>query len=232
MGSILDHVSFLLNIITAAIIAFQWESTGICQNLLEMVGMCQNLWIPIISSRFQWIPMEAIPGGSRIPTDSSGFHRILLEFPWNWNPKWLRFKPNGFRWNSMEFRWECRNLPELMGECKDLISTNHKWMGFSHPLPKLHRRLVYSPWIPLLHKSLRGLVFQSGSCALLIPCPAFVSIQSLNQESAMNFLNFVMLKPSSILSSVVQPMIQKNAGQLCFTHTSFFHITTPSPCMW
>ena len=64
--------------------------------------------------------MEAILGGSRILTDSSGFHRILLEFPWNWNPKWLRFKPNGFHWNSMEFQWECWNPPELMGECKDL----------------------------------------------------------------------------------------------------------------
>ena len=62
-----------------------------------------QMGIPMDSDTFQWIPMETIPGGSWIPTDSTGFCRILLEIPWNGKPKWLRLQPNGFCWNSMEF---------------------------------------------------------------------------------------------------------------------------------
>jgi len=82
MGSILDHVSFLLNIITAAIIASQWESTGIRRNLLEMVGMCQNLWIPIISSGFQWIPSDSVGISMELEPKMAEVQAkwILLEF--------------------------------------------------------------------------------------------------------------------------------------------------------
>jgi len=83
VGSILDHVSFLLNIVTAAIIAFQWESTGICWNLLESAGNGWNVSesldsnhfqrIPVDSNGFQWKPFWEAPGFQLIPVDSIGF---------------------------------------------------------------------------------------------------------------------------------------------------------------
>ena len=81
--------------------------------------------------------MEFQRNSSGIPMESHGFHRESFpeapgfrpfpleflgkkwEFPWKWNPKWLRLQPNAFHRNSMEFRgiptfhWEsggiCRN---------------------------------------------------------------------------------------------------------------------------
>ncbi|EDR05474.1 uncharacterized protein LACBIDRAFT_329780 [Laccaria bicolor S238N-H82] len=73
--------------------------------------------------------METVPGGSRIPTISTGFRRIPLEFLWNWKPEWLRLQPTSFRRNSMEFRHSTWNPPELMGDGKDLPSTHSKRQG-------------------------------------------------------------------------------------------------------
>ena len=69
---------------------------------------------------FHWIPMETVLGGSRIPTVSIRFRWILLEFQWNWKPKWLRLQPTGFRQNSNIPLGIRRNPPEVMEECKDL----------------------------------------------------------------------------------------------------------------
>src|ERR1700687_2870934 len=96
-------------------------------NSLESLGICWNLtgiYFPLefhgIWLEFQWIPMETVPGGSRIPTISTGFRRIPLEFLWNWKPEWLRLQPTSFHRNSMEFRHSTWNPPELMGDGKDL----------------------------------------------------------------------------------------------------------------
>jgi hypothetical protein len=42
---------------------------------------------------------------------SARFRRIPSDCPWNWKLEWLRLQPTEFQ----------RILPELMGECKDLI---------------------------------------------------------------------------------------------------------------
>ena len=56
---------------------------------------------------FGGIPSGIIPGGSGILTISIGIPWKKWEFPWKWNPKWLRLQPNAFHRNSMEF---CRIL--------------------------------------------------------------------------------------------------------------------------
>ena len=95
-GSILAHVLCVYyKIVTKANIRIHW-------NLLEFPKILE----------FQWIPMETIPGGSQIPNGSSGFCWTPLEIPWNGKPKWLRLQPNGFCWNSMEFRDSSRNLAD------------------------------------------------------------------------------------------------------------------------
>ena len=94
-GSILAHVLF----------KYYNSNKGKHWNPLESIGMC---WNPL-EFPFKWIPMETIPGGSRIPTDSTGFRWILLEIPWNGKPKWLRLQPNGFCQNSMKFQHSAQN---------------------------------------------------------------------------------------------------------------------------
>jgi hypothetical protein len=59
-----------------------------------------NVLSIVIPWNLNGIPMEIVPGSFQIPTISTGFHCIPLEFPWNWKPKWLRLQPTGFRWNS------------------------------------------------------------------------------------------------------------------------------------
>ena len=108
---------YYIIIVTKANIGIHW-------NLLEFPW---NMGIPMDSNTFQWIPMETIPRGSWIPTDSTGFCQILLEIPWNGKPKWLRLQPNGFCWNSnipAGIQWI---LLELMEESKDLVFITMGW---------------------------------------------------------------------------------------------------------
>ena len=72
--------------------------------------------IPAESHGFHWESFPEAPGFQPFPLEFLG---KKWEFPWKWNPKWLRLQPNAFHTNSMEFHgiptfhWEsggiCRN---------------------------------------------------------------------------------------------------------------------------